>query len=64
MGIQDHLTYLLRNLHAAQEATFRALYGTTDLYGSNNLYGSGLRKEFDKAVYVHPFYLTYTQSTS
>ena len=25
---------------------------------------SGLRKEYDKAVYCHPVYLTYTQSTS
>ena len=26
--------------------------------------GSGLRKEYDKPVYYHPVYLTYTQSTS
>ena len=26
------------------------------------LTGSGLRKEYDKAVYCHPVYLTYTQS--
>ena len=25
---------------------------------------SGLRKEYDKVVYCHPVYLTYTQSTS
>ena len=25
---------------------------------------SGLRKEYDKAVYCHPVYLTYMQSTS
>ena len=29
MGIPDHLTYLLRNLYAGQEATVRTLYGTT-----------------------------------
>ena len=30
MGILDHLTFLLRNLNAGQEATVRTLYGTTD----------------------------------
>ena len=28
------------------------------------LIGSGLRKEYNKAVYCHPVYLNYTQSTS
>ena len=30
MGISDHLTYLLRNLHACQEATVRTKHGTMD----------------------------------
>ena len=30
MGIPDHLTCLLRNLYAAQEATARTRHGTTD----------------------------------
>ena len=30
MGIQDHLTCLLRNLYAGQEATVRIGHGTTD----------------------------------
>ena len=30
MGIPDHLTSLLRNLHAGQEATVRTGHGTTD----------------------------------
>ena len=30
MGIADHLTFLLRNLHAGQEATVRPGHGTTD----------------------------------
>ena len=30
MGIPDHLTCLLRNLYAGQEATFRTGHGTTD----------------------------------
>ena len=31
-GIPDHLTCLLRNLYAGQEATVRTLYGTTDWF--------------------------------
>ena len=30
MGIQDHLTFLLRNLYVGQEATVRTRQGTTD----------------------------------
>ena len=30
MGIPDHLTYLLRNLYAGQEATVRTRLGTMD----------------------------------
>ena len=50
MGIPDHLTCLLRNLYAGQEATVRTGHGTT---------GSKLEKEYIKAVYCHPAYLTY-----
>ena len=32
MWIPDHLTCLLRNLYASQEATVRILYGTTDWF--------------------------------
>ena len=32
MGILDHLTYLLRNLYAGQEATVRTDHGTTDWF--------------------------------
>ena len=32
MGIPDHLTYLLRNLYAGQEATVRIGHGTTDWF--------------------------------
>ena len=56
MGIPDHLTCLLRNLYAGQEATVRTGHGTTDWFQ--------IGKEFDKAVYSHPVYLTYMQSTS
>ena len=56
MGIPDHLTGLLRNLYAGQEATVRTRHGTTDLFQ--------IGKEYVKAVYCHPAYLTYMQSTS
>ena len=55
MGIPDHLTCLLRNLYAGQEATVRTGHGTTDRFQ--------IGKEFVKAVYCHPAYLTYMQST-
>ena len=56
MGIPDHLTCLLRNLYAGQEATVRTAHGTTDWFQI----GKGIRQ----AVYCHPAYLTYMQSTS
>ena len=32
MGIQDHLTHLLRNLYASQEGSVRTGHGTTDWF--------------------------------
>ena len=32
MGVPDHLTCLLRNLYASQEATVRTGHGTTDWF--------------------------------
>ena len=55
MGIPDHLTCLLKNLYASQEATVRTGHGTRDWFQ--------IGKEV-KAVYCHPAYLTYMQSTS
>ena len=57
MRIPNHLTCLLRNLYAGQEATVRTGRGTTQT-------GSKLGKEYIKAVYCHPAYLTCMQSTS
>ena len=57
MRILDHLTCLLRNLYAGQEATVRTGHGTTDWFQIKE-------KEYVKALYCHPAYLTYTQSTS
>jgi len=54
MGIPDHLTCLLRNLYAGQEATVRTGYGTWT--------GSKLGKEYIKSVYCHPPYFMYMQS--
>ena len=51
MGIPDHLTCLLRNLYAGQEATVRTGHGETDWFQ--------LGKEYVKAVYCHPAYLIY-----
>ena len=56
MGISDHCTYLLRNQYLGQEATVRTLHGTTDWFK--------LGKEYIKAVYCHPAYLTYMQTIS
>ena len=56
MGIPDHLTCLLRNLYAGQQATVRM-----DMEQQT---GSKSGKEYIKAVYCHPAYLTYMQSTS
>ena len=56
MGIPDHLTCLLRNLIAGQELQLEL-----DMEWQT---GSKLGKEYVKAVYCHPTYLTYMQSTS
>ena len=55
MGIPDHLTCLLRNLYAGQEAT--------ELHMEEQA-GSKSGKAYIKAVYCPPAYLTYMQSTS
>ena len=56
MGIPDHLTFLLRNLYAGQEATVRTGHGTTDWFQ--------IRKGTHGLYVYHPAYLTYIQSTS
>ena len=56
MGIPDHLICLLRYLYAGQEATVRTEHRTTDWFQ--------IGKGVVKAVYCHPAYLTYMQSTS
>ena len=56
MGIPVHLTCCLRNLYAGQEATVRTGHGTTNWFQ--------IGKEYVKAAYCHPAYLTSMQSTS
>ena len=56
MGIPNHLTCLLRNLYAGQEATDRIRHGTVNWFQ--------IGKGYVKAVYCQPAYLTYMQSTS
>ena len=56
MGIPHYLTFLLRNLYAGQEATVRT--------GMEHRLVPNRKKECVKAIYCHPVYLTYMQSTS
>ena len=56
MGIPDHLTFLLRNLYAGQEATVRTGHGTTDWFQT----GKGVHQ----GCILSPSYLTSMQSTS
>ena len=56
MGIPEHLTCLLRNLYAGQEAMVRMSHGTMDWFQI----GKGVRQ----SCISSPAYLTYMQSTS
>ena len=52
MGIPDHLTCLLRNLYAGQEATVRTGHGTTDWFQR----GKGVRQG---CTYIFNLYAEY-----
>ena len=52
MGIPDNLTCLLRNLYTGHELDMKQRTG------------SNLGKEYIKAVYCHPAYLTHMQSAT
>ena len=56
IGTPDHLTCLLRNLYAGQEATLEL--------DMEKQIRSKSGKQYIKAVYCHPAYLTYIQSIS
>ena len=55
MGIPDHLTCLLRNLYADQEATVRTEHGTTDLFQI----GKGVRQGYILSPCLFNFYAEY-----
>ena len=52
MGIPDHLTFLLRNLYAGQEATVRTGHGTTDRFQI----GKGVRQGYILSLCLFNFY--------
>ena len=56
MGIPDHLTCLLRNLYAGQEATVKTGHGTTDWFQ--------IGKGVHQGCILSPCLLYYMQSTS
>ena len=53
MGIPDHLTCLLRNLYAGQEATVTTGHGTTDLFQI----GKGVRQGCILSACLFNFYI-------
>ena len=55
MGISDHLTWLLRNLYAGQEATVRSGHGTTDWFQI----GKGIRQGCILSPCLCNFYAEY-----
>ena len=55
MGITDHLTCLLRDLYAGQEATVRNLHGTTDWFKI----GKGVQQSYILSPYLFNLYSEY-----
>ena len=55
MGIPEHLTCLLRNLYAGQEATVRAGHGTTDWFQI----GKGVHQGYILSPCLFNFYAEY-----
>ena len=55
MGIPDHLTCLLRNLYAGQEATVRTGHGTTDWFQI----GKGVRQGYILSPCLFKLYAVY-----
>ena len=55
MGLPDHLTCLLRNLYAGQEATVRIGHGTTDWFQI----GKGVRQSCILSLCLFNFYAEY-----
>ena len=55
MGVPDHLTCLLRNLYAGQEATVRIEHGPTDWFQI----GKGVRQDYTLSPCLFNFYAEY-----
>ena len=55
MGIPDHLTSLLRNLYAGQEATVRTGHGTIDVFQI----GKSVRQGYILSPYLFKLYAKY-----
>ena len=55
MGIPDHLTCILRNLYAGQEATVRSGHGTTDWFQI----GKGVRQGYTLPPWLFNLYAEY-----
>ena len=55
MWIPDHLTCLLRNLYAGQDAAVRTGHGTTDWFQI----GNGVRQGYILPPYLFNFYAEY-----
>ena len=60
MGIPDHLTCLLRNLYAGQEAAVRTGHGTTDWFQI----GKGVRQGCILSPYLFNLYAEYVTRNS
>ena len=60
MGIPDHLTCLLRNLYAGQEATVRTGHGTTDWFQI----GKGIRQSCILSACLFNLYAEYIMRNS
>ena len=60
MGIPDHLTCLLRNLYAGQEATVRTGHGKTDWFQI----GKGIRQDYILSPCLFNFYAEYIKRKS
>ena len=59
MGIPDHLTCLLRNLYAGQEATVRTGHGTTDWFQT----GKGVHQGYRLSPCLFNLYAEYLMRT-
>ena len=60
MGIPDHMTCLLRNLYAGQEATVRTGHGTTDWFQI----GKGVHQGCISSLCLFNFYAEYVMKNA